>query len=99
MIKNIFLLIFLSLNSIVFAQQTAVDFQKLKGKISLHPEEKTVEGKLSYTFQILEKTDSIFLDGKNMKVKLSENSSLQADLKSTDDKIWIFHDFKPEKTY
>src|SRR5699024_5385383 len=41
----------------------------------------------------------IFLDGKNMKVKLSENSSLQADLKSTDDKIWIFHDFKPEKTY
>ncbi len=96
----LFLLIVFSFNFSLYAQQTSiVDFKKLKGNISLHPEKKSVKGKVSYTFKILKKSDSIYLDGKNMQVELLKNSPLKAELKSTDDKIWISHQFKSGKTY
>src|SRR5699024_8462672 len=95
-----FLIIIFTFKTSLFAQQISiVDFTNLKGKISLQPENKSVKGEISYTFKILEKSDSIYLDAKNMKAELLKNSPLKAKLKTTKDKIWIFHKFKSGKTY
>src|SRR5699024_9268593 len=94
------LLILLFATPFIFAQQkNIVDFEKLKANLNFHPETKTVQGELSYTFKIKAKTDSIFLNAKNMEVELSSNSPTKAKLKATSDKIWILHRFKSGKAY
>lgn len=99
--RKVFLFLFLLLAApLVFAQQKdTVDFKNLKAELTFHPENKTVAGNLSYTFEIIAETDSIFLDAKNMEVQLLGNSPTKAKLNTTADKIWISHRFKPGKTY
>lgn len=81
------------------AQQTqTVDFKKANASIALNPENKSVEGKVVYTFQILKKTDSIFLDAKNMEFSF-ENQDSGIELKSTSEKLWMLHSFKAGKIY
>ncbi|MBC3758882.1 M1 family metallopeptidase [Hyunsoonleella sp. SJ7] len=48
------------------SQQTeTVDFKTAKAKININPNEKGVGGHISYTFEILKNTDSIYLDVQN----------------------------------
>lgn len=93
------LLFFFSL-TVAFAQQLQiVDFQEVQAKIEIFPEEKQISGTLQYTFQILQKVDSVYLDAKHMTVKLSEASQTKATLKTTDEKLWIKHPFEAGKPY
>ncbi|MEX0996481.1 MAG: M1 family metallopeptidase [Flavobacteriaceae bacterium] len=85
---------------IAFGQQSQiVDFKELKADITLFPKEKKVSGTLHYTFKTLQKTDSVFLDAKQMKVQSSEYSQTKVSYKATDDKIWLKHSFEANKEY
>lgn len=79
----------------VFAQQTdVVDFLKAEVTVTPFPTEKKVRGTLKYSFKILKKTDSVYLDAKNMKVL---NFALEGIIvKATKDKIWLVDNFEPK---
>lgn len=82
----------------IWAQQTdVVDFKTAKGEIEFIPEEKTVEGKVSYTFKTKKDADSIFLDARAMKAELIAEDSME--LKTTKKKIWLISKFKAKNTY
>ncbi|TCK64791.1 aminopeptidase N [Winogradskyella wandonensis] len=63
-----FLVIFGLLCSVfLYAQQTDyVDFKKLDAFITIIPDSSKVKGSLTYHFEILKDTDSIFIDAKHM---------------------------------
>lgn len=93
------LVLFLNLIGIQsFAQQTdIVDFQEIHATMSFDPEKKSIKATATYNFNILKKTDSIFLDAKNIEI-------LHVDFKNgklvtTDDKIWIISNFKAGQKY
>ena len=82
----------------IYAQQIdIVDFLKADATITPNANEKNVKGTLKYTFRILEKTDSIYLDAVNMKVVSYALEGVEVKAKS--DKIWIISDFEKDKDY
>ncbi|MDP2688260.1 MAG: M1 family metallopeptidase [Aequorivita sp.] len=73
----------------LFAQQTdVVDFLTIKASITPNIKEKTVNGGLWVTFKILKDADSIYLDGKNMKI-IQHHINYDFYITSTEDKIWF----------
>lgn len=93
-------LIFICSFSPTYAQQTdVVDFEKAKGELEFFPEEKKVKGKLTYTFKILQKTDSVYLDAHRAKVNLFKKGSSNLKLKTTSDKIYFVGNFKKDNSY
>lgn len=85
--KKILLLLLISFSS--YAQQTdVVDFLTIKASITPNIIEKTVNGGLWVTFKILKDADSIYLDGKNMKI-IQHHINYDFYITSTEDKIWF----------
>ena len=81
------------------AQQTEiVDFIRTEATIEPIASEKKVLGKASYTFKVLKKCDSIFLDGVGI-ILLKVNSENNISVSSANKKIWLVSSFKPDKTY
>jgi len=68
--------IFLFLSTFAFAQQTkSVDFKTVHGNITLNPNNKSISGNVSYTFEVLKPIDTIKIDAQNMtfsEVELNE---------------------------
>ncbi len=90
----------LLLSSFCVAQQLdTVDFQQVDAQLEINPSEKKVEGVLSYTFKILQKTDSIFLDAKNMQIQEMSTSGTKVSLRASEDKIWIRYPFEQSVEY
>ncbi|GGE23402.1 M1 family metallopeptidase [Psychroflexus planctonicus] len=86
----------------LFAQSTqlkVVDFQTANVSIELLPTAKKVKGKIDYSFQMLNETDSIFLDAKNMKADLEEASFRNATLETTSKHFILKGKFKKNKSY
>lgn len=93
------LIFFCALSSSLFAQQTeSVDFKRATAEIEILPFENMVEGKVQYEFKILQKTDSIYLDARNMTFSLS-NSASEIKLKPSSEKLWMIFPFEKDKTY
>lgn len=85
--KKILLLLLISFSN--YAQQTdVVDFLTIKASITPNIKEKTVNGGLWVTFKILKDADSIYLDGKNMKI-IQHHINYDFYITSTEDKIWF----------
>lgn len=97
--KNVFFLfVFLGVLFSGNAQQTAtVDFLKINTQLTPNASEGTIKGSASYTFRILQPTDSIYLDAINMKVFNVDLDGIS--VKVTDDKIWLHHAFEAGKEY
>ncbi len=95
---NKFLIAFFFSSFTVFAQQTdLVDFLKAEATVTPLSAEKKIKGTVKYTFKILQKTDSVYLDAKNMKVL---NFALEGTIvKAKDDKIWLVDNFEVGKNY
>ncbi len=93
-----FLIAFLFTGFTVFAQQLdVVDFLKAEATVTPIPNENKVKGAVKYSFKILQKTDSVFLDAKNMKIV---NFALEGIIvKADDDKIWLLDNFEAGRTY
>ncbi|URM35744.1 M1 family metallopeptidase [Flavobacterium anhuiense] len=69
--------IFLLFTSFLFAQQTQyVDFKSVSGQLSINSKDKMISGTVDFQFEVLQETDTISLDAKNMSfsnVKVNEN--------------------------
>lgn len=80
------------------AQQTeVVDFLKADATVTPNIADKKISGTLKYSFKILQKTDSIYLDAKNMRVIGYALEGVE--VKADSDKIWILSDFEQGRTY
>lgn len=92
-------ILFLSfIGSQSFAQQTdKVDFQEIHATVGFDPEKKSIKATASYSFKILKKADSIFLDAKN--IEILDVDFKKGKLANTGDKIWIISDFKAGREY
>ena len=96
--KGFFLAISILLGFSARAQQKdVVDFLKAEATITPISVEKKIKGTVKYSFKILQKTDSVFLDAKNMKVL---NFALEGVIvKAETDKIWLLDNFEVGRTY
>ncbi|HET8839095.1 MAG TPA: M1 family metallopeptidase, partial [Flavobacteriaceae bacterium] len=93
------LVFFCALSSSLFAQQTEiVDFTRATAEIEILPFEKMVEGKVQYEFKILQKTDSVYLDARNMEFSIP-NSDSKIKLNPSSEKLWLIFPFEKDKTY
>lgn len=86
-----FLLIFSGISA---QQLSKVDFTHLKAELNVHPLEKEVTGELIFTFDILEETDSIFIDAQKMEFDNVEFNSEKIDFLNDGERLWILSDFK-----
>jgi aminopeptidase N len=70
--------LFLFLSTFAFAQQTkSVDFKNVNGHITINPNNKSINGDVTYTFEVLKSIDTIKIDAQNMtfsEVELNEKS-------------------------
>lgn len=59
--------LFLFLSTFTFAQQTkSVDFKTVNGHITIDPNNKSINGEVIYTFEVLKPIDTIKIDAQNM---------------------------------
>lgn len=84
----------------VQGQQTDyVDFKTATVEVSFIPDATKVLGIVRYDFEILKSVDSIFIDAINMKFDNVSLNSNDVDYSNDLKKIWIKHNFKPNKNY
>ncbi len=96
-IQLLFLLFFVNYS---IAQQTQyVDFLTCKAEIMPLPIKKEVRGIVSYTFKIKKAIDSIYIDAKKMTFNKVYLKNRKASYKVTNDKLWLFNNFKEGKEY
>ena len=94
--KFLIALFFSSLTA--FAQQTdIVDFLNINATVNPNAAEKSITGTVKCSFKVLQKTDSIFLDAKNMKIISFALEGIV--VKAASDKIWLSDNFEAGKTY
>ncbi|WP_406683579.1 M1 family metallopeptidase [Seonamhaeicola sp. MEBiC1930] len=104
------LIFFLFNLSLCFSQQTDyVDFKKLNADISFDTSQNKVYGEVKFTFEILNRTDSIFIDAvgmryrgirmipKNKKADFIGRGYVPNQFKNN--KIWFYYDFKKGQKY
>jgi len=82
------------------AQQTEyVDFLTCTAEVKILPVKKEVRGIVKYSFKVKEDTDSIFIDAKNMDFGKVYLKKRKASFKVTNNKLWLFNNFKNGKEY
>jgi len=94
-----FLLFIISFYTSYSQQIEKVDFIDVKATVQPIFAEKKVKATASYTFKILKKCDSIYLDAPNIYLLNTKNFNSQIKIVSKNKKIWVFADFKVNKTY
>ena len=96
--KYFYFLSILFISISVFSQQTDyVDFKTTQADISIQPKQKSVNGHVTYTFDILKPTDSIFIDAQNMDFKQVLFNGDSINWHTDGKKNWIVNTFKPSK--
>ncbi len=95
-----YIIFILSLFNSLSAQQiNNVDFISCKANLQIHPIQKKVVGNCSYTFRIIKKTDSIYIDAKNMNFSNVFLGKEKTNYKVKNNKLWFYGDFKKDKEY
>ncbi len=94
-----FLLFIISFRTSYSQQIEKVDFIDVNATVQPIFAEKKVKATASYTFKILKKCDSIYLDASNIYLLNTKNFNSQIKIVSKNKKIWLFADFKVNKTY
>ncbi len=94
-----FFILLFSLTTNCFSQQLeTVDFIRVEALIRPNYSEKKVSANATYSFKILQKCDSIFLDAINIKL-LNTYSEDKIEIHSNKNKVWLVSNFKANKTY
>lgn len=92
---SIFIIIFVSR---IQAQQTDnVDFRHARAEISILPEQASVHGYVDYSFDVLQKADSIFLDARNMEIEWVRLNGRLVDFEYDSKVILLRQAFSPSK--
>ena len=93
-------LLFVLFTGFVFSQpQPSVDFFKADIDILPDPDYKRINGKVTYSFKVLHKTDSVFLDAKNMDFSSVLLNGKKVRHANTKEKIVFYKKLKADKTY
>lgn len=78
-----------------FSQQTnVVDFKNIHANLDILPQTKVVHGEMEIMFDVLQSTDSIFLDAHNMHFKNVRFNSDSVNWSTDGTKLWIIHSFE-----
>ena len=93
-----FIILFLSTTNSFSQQLEVVDFIRVEALVRPNYSEKKVSANVTYSFKILQKCDSVFLDAINIKL-LNTYSENKIEINSSKNKIWLVSKFKPNKTY
>ena len=81
-----------------FSQQTeVVDFKQMRAHIEIYPDQGRILGSPVVRFEVLRKTDSVFMDAVNMKIR--GNNSKEIGVSASEKRIWFVGDFEPGKIY
>ncbi|GHA37435.1 aminopeptidase [Salinimicrobium marinum] len=79
-----------------YGQQTSlVDFQRVKAELAVFPSEKKVEGRVTFRFDVLETTDSVFIDARKMDFREVKLNGKEVDFSKDEQRLWIVADFTP----
>lgn len=70
-----------------------VDFTHVEAEISIFPETSLVEGSVKYSFDILQQTDSIYIDAKNMEFKNVRFNGKAVKINNNGHRLWILDGF------
>lgn len=87
------------INASYSQQIEKVDFINVKARVKPVFKEKKVKASASYIFKILKKCDSIYLDAPDIFLLNSIDLNSEIKVVSKNKKIWLFSDFKANKTY
>ncbi|WP_297702472.1 M1 family metallopeptidase [uncultured Eudoraea sp.] len=94
------LLLFILFTGFLFSQpQPSVDFFKADVDIIPDPGYKRLNGKVTYSFKVLKKTDSVFLDAKNMEFSSVLLNGKKVRNTNTKEKLFFYKKLKADKTY
>ncbi|PSG88786.1 aminopeptidase [Aurantibacter aestuarii] len=86
--------------SAVFSQQTkVVDFKTISAELSFQPKKALVEGVATISFEVLQPTDSVFIDAKKMEITQVYNENKKVDFEYNNQQIIYKTNFKVGKTY
>lgn len=90
--------IFILFTSLFYGQQNElVDFKRIHATVTPIIDESKVEGKYTVQFKMLQTSDSVYLDAKNMKITYLPEDGPQ--VYTSKDKIWLKDTFEKDKTY
>ncbi len=93
-------LLFILITGFLFSQpQPSTDFYKADIYIIPDPDYKRINGKVTYWFKVLNKTDSVFLDAKNMDFSSVLLNGKKVRHINTKEKIIFYKKLKADKTY
>ena len=79
----------------VMSQVEKIDFKELRADVFIEPEERKVSGELTFLFEILETTDSIYIDAKKMEFNEVLLNGLPVDINNDGSRLWIKYRFSP----
>ncbi len=97
--KFLFILVLLS-SGLLLAQNTVsgqtiyFDFSQVVAEISIYPENKNVEGNVSFYFEVLDSSDTLKIDGRNMHFTEVFLNGEPAEYYTDDSGIYITHSFQ-----
>ncbi|HLW33037.1 MAG TPA: M1 family metallopeptidase [Aequorivita sp.] len=97
-LQVVFFFLLLLISSKIYGQQTeVVNFLKVKATVEPDFTQKSIKGIVEYSFKILQNTDSVYLDAKEMRIIefFFKDGRVEADK----EKIWLIGNFKKEKLY
>ena len=103
--KKILFLFGLFIASMSFAQQTDyVDFIRANGVLNLLPDSSKVGGKVWYNLEVLQSTDSIYLDAVNMRfenveIRVAKANSIPLNYTYKENRIYFKYPFKENQSY
>ncbi|MTE26042.1 M1 family metallopeptidase [Winogradskyella ouciana] len=103
--KRIFVVLTFFVTSMAFAQQKDyVDFKSASAFLGFVPDSSMVFGKVWYKFEILQPTDSVYLDAVNMdvenvEIRVRNENPKPIDFNVDNDKIYFKYSFEESETY
>ncbi len=93
--KFVFFVILFGCSSLLVSQeQTNIDLKQVDMEISLDTVSKQIVGRAKYTIQILEKSDSLFLNAVDMHFKSVRINKRKASFRENGNKIYLYKRFK-----
>ena len=83
-------------NSVV-DQLSSVDFKEVNATIAINPYLKTVEGRVTYFLKVLQPTDTIFIDARNMEFEDVQLNGKPVKFHRDEQRLWLVSAFKPSE--
>ncbi|SHI49007.1 M1 family metallopeptidase [Aquimarina spongiae] len=88
-----------SVKKISSKAQPSVDFSNAKVRISLFPEQKQIEGMVTYDFEVVSNTPSFWIDAQKMTINSVALDGKEVKFDYDDSKILVQSDFKEGNTH